>query len=145
VWGQIASRKGAEIMRMTLTDHEVSEKWKTRQGPQETLRSESVSDHLISQLFRVYFNNKMTLLIFLIQSKTLTPNPYAVEGVIRFLDDLYHHMMTGRIQAQHHHALEGLKSFCQALPDVSQEQRDQAKAFVRSLYHAMGMNLKADI
>lgn len=95
-------------------------------------------DCMISELFRAYFNDKMTFLIFLIQAKNFRANQRSLEGVFRFLDDLYHYRLTEKIQEEYHDALEWLKSFFRAVPDVSQEERDQAKGFICGLCHATG-------
>jgi hypothetical protein len=132
-------------MKLTAIDQQASANGK-RQGVSDRRSSSGLaSDGTISQLFRAYFNNKMTLLIFLIQAKTLKLNSQTVEEISRFLDDIFHHMLIGEAQRQYQEAFEFLKSFFRALPDVSQEQRDLAKEFIRDLYQAVGIDLKADI
>ena len=102
----------------------------------------AVNDRVISQLFQAYFNNKMTLLLFLIQAKTVKPSPHTLEGIAQFMDDLFHHMLTHEIQMEYQHAFEWLKSFFQILPEVTPQQRDQAKGFIRDIYQAMGFRFK---
>ena len=115
--------------------------WDRRSG----LRSESADDRRISELFQAYFNNKMTILIFLIQAKAYEPTPRLLEGIFRFLDDLYHHMMSEKAQEEYRDAIGWLKVFFRTVPEVSPEDREQAKGFVRGFYRAVGMQLKADI
>ena len=108
-------------------------------------RQSAVDDQIISRLFQGYFNNKMTLLLFLVQSRSLKPNPKLVESVLRFLNDLFHHMLAGGTQKQYRLIFKWLSLFFRKLPDVSLGQRDKAKGFIRVIYDAFGLCLKSDI
>jgi len=128
-------------MKTALLDHEVKGKERTEQAREK----ETVNDHVISQLFRAYFNNKMTLLIFLIQAKTMKPSPHLLEEISRFLEDLFHHMLDHETQGRYQHAFEWLNIFFRELPEVSQAQRSRAIGLIRDLYQVMGINLKTGI
>lgn len=104
-----------------------------------------MDERRISQLFKSYFNNKMTLLLFLIQAKSLKPNPKLVGTVCDFLDDLFHHMLEGRTQQRYRLIFEWLMRFFKRLPDVTVYQRDKAKDFIRAIYDAFGLHLKSGI
>lgn len=104
-----------------------------------------MDEHKISQLFTGYFNNKMTLLLFLIQAKKVKPNPVLVGTVHAFLDDIFRHMFEGSLQKRYRRIFKWLKLFFEKLPDVSVYQRDKAKDFVRAIYDAFGLHLKSDI
>jgi hypothetical protein len=132
-------------MKLTTIDHQAPADEKRQGSSDRRSSSGPVSDGTISQLFRAYFNNKMTLLIFLIQAKTLKLNSQTVEEITRFLDDIFHHMLTDEAQRQYQETFESLKSFFRVLPDVSQEQRDLAKELIRDIYQAVGIDLKANI
>jgi antitoxin component HigA of HigAB toxin-antitoxin module len=54
-------------------------------------------------------------------------------------------MMTEKAQEEYRDALEWLKTFFRSVPEVSLEDREQAKGFIRGFYRAVGMQLKADI
>ncbi len=99
----------------------------------------------VSQLFSRYFNNKMTLLLFLVQAKHVKPNPVLVETVHHFLEDLFRHMFEGRLQKRYRLVFKWLKRFFEKLPDVSVYQRDKARDFIRAIYDAFGLHLKDDI
>lgn len=101
--------------------------------------------HKISHLFQSYFNNKMTLLLFLIQARGVKPNPKLVETVGCFLDDLFRHMLDGALQKRYRLVFKWLKQFFKMLPDVSIDQRDKARDFIRSIYDVFGLHLKDDI
>lgn len=104
-----------------------------------------MDEHKISQLFTGYFNNKMTLLFFLIQAKKVKPNLRLAETIRCFLDDLFHHMLEGSLQKRYRLIFKWLKLFFEKLPDVSVYQRDMAKDFIRAIYDAFGLHLKNDI
>lgn len=107
---------------------------------------QSVADNqMISRLFQGYFNNKITLLLFLIQSRSLKPNPKLVESVSTFLNDLYRHMLTGEAQKKYRCVFKWLTLFFQKLPHVSLGQRDKAIGFIRLIYDAVGLHLKIEI
>jgi hypothetical protein len=113
--------------------------------PERQERSLVMDEHKISELFRSYFNNKMTLLLFLVQAKNVTPNPKLAETVRAFLDDLFRHMLEDRLQKRYRLIFKWLKRFFEMLPAVSVYQRDKAKDFIRAIYDAFGLHLKDDI
>ena len=53
----------------------------------------ALEEQCLGQLFKGFFNNKMSVLVFLIQAKQHKPEAGVVTGVCCFLDDLYHHML----------------------------------------------------
>ena len=108
-------------------------------------RSFVVDEHKISQLFTSYFNNKMTLLLFLIQAQKVKPNPVLIGTVRGFLDDVFRHMLEDRLQKRYRLVFKWLKRFFEKLPDVSVYQRDKARDFIRAIYDAFGLHLKSDI
>lgn len=108
-------------------------------------RDSAASDHKISHLFQSYFNNKMTLLLFLIQARGIKPNPKLIETIGYFLDDLYRHMLEGALQRRYRLVFKWLKKFFLKLPDVSIGQRDKAGDFIRAIYDVFGLHLKDDI
>lgn len=105
----------------------------------------SADAHKISHLFQSYFNNKMTLLLFLIQARGIKPNPKLVETIELFLDDLFRHMLEEALQQQYRLVFKWLKRFFLKLPDVSIDQRDKARDFIRAIYDVFGLHLKDDI
>ena len=123
--------------------NQTAEKRTAIHDPQERLLK--VGEDSINQLFKAYFNNKMTVLIFLIRAKQFKPDERLIETVCRFLDDLYRHMLAGGFQKRYRLTFLWLREFFQQLPDVSDNQRDRAMGFVRSLYDVFGIPLKENI
>ena len=108
-------------------------------------RNFSMDEHRISHLFKNYFNNKMTLLLFLVQMRGIKPNPKLAETAGGFLEDLFRHMLEGALRKRYRLVFKWLKRFFLKLPDVSVHQRDKARNFIRAIYDAFGLHLKDDI
>lgn len=108
----------------------------------ERLECHSVmGEQHLSMLFHGYFNNKMTLLVFLIQIKRHRLNEKSAQLACGFLDDMYRHMLPERLQKKYRLVFLWLKKFFLRLPDVTAEQRSKASRFIRSLYDVFGVNL----
>lgn len=105
----------------------------------------ALEEQLLGQLFKSFFNNKMTILIFLIQVKQHKPEAGGVNGVCCFLDDLYRHMLVDSNQKRYRRVFVWLKKFVQKLPNVKTSQRDRALDFVRVLYEVFGIHPKTEI
>ena len=105
--------------------------------------SHPVLEPSLGQLFQGYFNNKMTVLIFLIQVKQHKPEAGVINGVCCFLDDLYHHMLADSKQKRFRRVFIWLKRFVHKLPNVKSRQRGRAVDFVQALYKVFEINLKS--
>ena len=103
----------------------------------------ALEEQCLGQLFKGFFNNKMTVLIFLIQAKQHKPEARAVNGVCCFLDDLYHHMLVDAKQKRFRRVFLWLKRFVQKLPNVKVSQRSRALDFVQDLYDVFGIHPKS--
>jgi len=104
----------------------------------------AADEHRLGQLFKGYFNNKMTVLIFLIQAKRHRPEAEGVRGLCCFLDDLYRHMLEPAYQVRYRRRFLWLKRFIQKLPEVRPSQRVRAIFFVQTLYEILGIQLKKE-
>ena len=105
----------------------------------------ALEEQCLGQLFKGFFNNKMTVLVFLIQAKQHKPEARVLNGVCCFLDDLYRHMLADSKQKRYHRVFLWLKKFVQKLPNVKASQRSRALDFVRALYEVFGINPKSEI
>jgi hypothetical protein len=100
------------------------------------------------ELFKGWFNNKMTVLIFLIRH----PNPkfsrIKGENQIFFLQDLEHHFLRpGKSREAGRQAIRWLKAFCRAYPNgVTERRREKALQMIRRIYDSFGfpLNLKGE-
>lgn len=104
-----------------------------------------MEERRISGLFRNYFNNKMTLVIFLIQNERCQLDPKLAEAVRYFLNDIYHHMLEAEAQRRYRLVFVWLKKFLDQLPVVSTKRREKAMRLVRTLYEIVGIPLKLNI
>ncbi len=94
--------------------------------------------------FAAYFNNKMTLLLFLVQAQKVKPNPALVTTVQSFLDEMFCRLGE-RPRHRYRRMFQWLARFFRKLPDVTVYQRDRAKDFIRAVYDAFGLYLKNEI
>lgn len=105
-------------------------------------RAVGCDDLMLARLFRAYFNNKMTILIFLCYAVRHVPAAEHMNSVYGFLDDLYHHMLEGDVQKQYRRKFIWLKGFLRKLPNVRPSQRVKAIQLIKSLYDVFGIELK---
>lgn len=104
-----------------------------------------LDEHRICGLFKGYFNNKMTLLIFMIQSARFGSDPKLAQPACGFLNDLYHHMLEPGLQKKYHLVFLWLKKFILKLPHVTRGQQNKALGFIHTLYDIFGIPLKSNI
>ena len=97
----------------------------------------------LGRLFVGYFNNKMAVLVFLIQAQRHKPDAKAVSNLSHFLDDLFRHMLDGSKQGRYRRVFLWLKRFLLKLPDVRSDQRRRAGRFIQDLYDVFGVHLSS--
>lgn len=111
----------------------------------ESERADRISDGIrenlaLVRLFKAFFNNKMTVLIFLCRSGFYTPTEASLSGICYFLDDLYRHMLDGNVQRQYRRKFMWFKGFLRKLPYVRPSQRNTALRLIHSLYDCFGIS-----
>ncbi len=107
----------------------------------EDLVSDRTEENLaLVRLFKAFFNNKMTILIFLCRSDFYTPTAAGLNSVCHFLDDLYRHMLDGHAQRQYRRKFIWIKGFFRKLPSVRPSQRTTALRMISSLYDCFGID-----
>ena len=102
-------------------------------------------EQMFGKLFIGYFNNKMAVLVFLIQAQRHRPEARVVNGMCFFLDDLYNHILENSKQKQYRRIFFWLKQFLQKLPNVRTDQRESAVRFTRVLYDVLGLHLGSNL
>ena len=102
-------------------------------------------EQMLGKLFVGYFNNKMAVLVFLIQAQKHKPNADVVNSLRLFLDDLFHHMLDGYKQGHNRRVFLWLKRFLAKLPNVRLDQRRRAVRFVQDLYGVFGVHLNSNL
>ena len=99
----------------------------------------------LGRLFVGYFNNKMAVLVFLIQAQRHKPEKAVIHGLRYFLDDLFHHLLDSSKQARYRRVFLWLKRFLGKLPRVRLDQRRRAVRFVQELYDVFGLHLYSNL
>jgi len=102
-------------------------------------------EQMLGKLFVGYFNNKMAVLVFLIQAQKHKPDTDVVSSLRLFLDDLFHHMLDGCKQGHYRRVFLWLKRFLAKLPNVRLDQRRRAVRFVQELYGVFGVHLNSNL
>ena len=104
-----------------------------------------LDEHKICGLFHGYFNNKMTLLVFMIQSSRSRSDNKLAQSACGFLNDVFHHMLEPNLQRKYHLVFLWFRKFIMKLPNVTTSQRNKALGFIRLLYDVFGIQLKSNI
>ena len=112
-------------------------------GHQE--RPSAMDESSLGRLFKAYFNNKMTVLIFLCSAVHHKPEEKHVNSICCFLDDIYRHMLVAPLQRQYRRKFIWLRGFFQKLPCVRTSQRAKAINLIQSLCDVFGINLKKNL
>lgn len=105
----------------------------------------AIEEQMLGKLFTGYFNSKMAVLVFLIQTRRHKPDLEIVSGMCFFLDDLYHHILDDSKRERYRRLFLWFKHFLQKLPYVQDTQRGRAIYFVRFLYHVLGFRLGSNL
>ncbi|OGX10773.1 MAG: hypothetical protein A2351_08110 [Omnitrophica bacterium RIFOXYB12_FULL_50_7] len=98
----------------------------------------------LGRLFIGYFNNKMAVIVFLIQAQRHKPDAKVVSSLSLFLDDLFHHILDGSKQGRYRRVFLWLKRFLLKLPNVRSDQRRRAAHFIQDLYDVFGVHLNSN-
>lgn len=95
----------------------------------------------LEELFRAYFNNRMSILLMMIEHPEISRHVLSVERQRFFLSDLYHHFLPPRCDLKYRHAFEWLFRFLEAYPDVAPRRIYRAIGMVGWVYEAFGLEL----
>ncbi|OGW79680.1 MAG: hypothetical protein A2Z83_00405 [Omnitrophica bacterium GWA2_52_8] len=96
-------------------------------------------------LFKAYFNNKMTGILFLLQSPRPASDSTGNLKAILFIQDIYHHMLCGEAQRRYVRLFQWLHLFFLRYPEIKPMQRRKAVEYIGILYKLFGMELKINI
>lgn len=96
----------------------------------------------LEEFFRAYFNNKMWLLLMMIEHPEISRKALSIEHRKMFLEDLYHHFLPSKCLSKYRHAFEWLFRFLEAYPQkVTPRRIYQALQMVSLVYEALGLEL----
>lgn len=96
-----------------------------------------VSSSGCEKLFTGWLNNRMSILLMLIQHPKAREERVR-QRILNFLEDLRHHFLPSIIKDSESEAFDYLASYFQAYPAVSREQGAVAKVMVNRVYRALG-------
>jgi len=109
------------------------------------VRVEPLTNELARDVFKAYFNNKMTVILLLLQKRKVEPDSYGALKAVLFFDDLYHHMLPSAYQRDYAKAFLWLKLFFRRFPYVKTAQRRKALAYMKIVYQLFGMELRLNL
>lgn len=95
----------------------------------------------LEHLFWAYFNNKMTVLLMLIEHPVIARRALSPEKQKAFLFDLYHHFLPSDSDRKYHHAFRWLERFLNQYPEVHYREIAKAIQMVALIYEAFGRKL----
>jgi len=95
----------------------------------------------LTHLFRAYFNNRMMILLMMIEHPEISRQVLSIERVKFFLRDLYHHFLPSKCPSRYRRAFEWLFRFLEIYPTVTPRRIYQAIRMVGVVYEAFGFRL----
>lgn len=96
----------------------------------------------LENLFWAYFNNKMMILLMMIENPLLTKSILSVEKQKIFLHDLYHHFLPTKTGRKYHRAFKWLRLFLERYPDVPSRSAQRAVRMIAVIYEGFGLKLE---
>ena len=95
----------------------------------------------LEELFTAYFNNRMMVLLLLIEHPGISRDVLSVRRQRFFLEDLYHHFLPSGCPSRYRKAFEWLFRFLDIYPDVTPRRIYEAIRMVGLIYEAFGLEL----
>lgn len=92
----------------------------------------------LAELFQAWFNNRMMILLMMIEHPEISRDVLSVERQGFFLHDLYHHFLPPHCEAKYRRAFEWLFKFLDIFPSVTPRKIYQAIQKVRLIYEIFG-------
>ncbi len=119
------------------------ERWIPRNLPKPRFRA--LGKEETKDLFQAYFNNKMTIILLMLQKRNPTPDSLASLKAGVFLEDLYHHMLRSEYQQKYGRVFKWLRHFFRRFPYVKPVQKRKAIEYLGLVYQMFGFKLKLSI
>ena len=100
--------------------------------------TKKLSGKKLENLFWAYFNNKMTILLMMIEHPEIAKSALSCERQKLFLHDLWHHFLSSRAKMKYHHAFRWLERFFECYPDITFRHTYKAIKMIELIYEAFG-------
>lgn len=104
-------------------------------------RRKAITEKTAFELFQGYFNNKMAVILLLIQQDNPGIDSMMTLRISNFLDDIYHHMLLPDFHRKYRRIFQWLKVFFNRFPFVTPLQRKKAVQYIRAVYALFGLEL----
>ena len=95
----------------------------------------------LEELFLAYFNNRMTVLLMMIEHPEISRDVLSIQRQRFFLDDLYHHFLPSKCPTKYRRAFEWLFGFLKVFPNIPPRRIYAAIRMVSLVYEAFGLEL----
>ena len=106
------------------------------------ITAQPLCDQSARDIFKAYFNNKMTVILLLLQKRRVEPDSYSAMRAVIFFDDLYHHMLSREYQKDYRRVFQWLRLFFKRFPYVKPVQKSKAAEYLKIVYQLFGMELR---
>lgn len=113
---------------------------KSKEEQQAGRRGELAGGKL-NELFRAYFNNRMMVLLMMIEHPGISRRVHSIERQKFFLEDLYHHFLPPHCENKYRRAFEWLFRFLELYPRLGPERLYRGIQMVGLIYEAFGLEL----
>lgn len=111
----------------------------------ETAKQAVEKRERLENLFKAYFNNKMMILLMIIENPSFAKCQYAIEKQKYFLDDIYRHFFDGALCRHYHWAFRWLFAFLDIYPNWSPDKRVRAVEMISHIYTSLGFDFKYSV
>lgn len=95
----------------------------------------------LEEIFTAYFNNRMMVLLMLVEHPGISRDVLSVERQRFFLKDLYHHFLPSGCPSKYRKAFEWMFRFLDIYPDITPRRIYQAIQMIELIYEAFGLEL----
>jgi hypothetical protein len=95
----------------------------------------------LEELFKAYFNNRMMILLMVIEHPEISREVLSIERQRFFLNDLYHHFLPPNCASKYRRAIDWLFRFLNIYPNVKPSRIYRAIQMVTLVYEAFGLKL----
>lgn len=105
----------------------------------------ALDEETACNIFKAYFNNKMTVILFLLQKKRHEQELLTTLRAEIFFDDLFHHMLKSEYQKKYQRVFQWLKLFFRRFPFVKPVQKRKAIEYISLAYRLVGIQFNLNI
>lgn len=113
----------------------------TKKGQEKGIKDRLLAGGKLKELFLAYFNNRMMILLMMIEHPETSRKAISIERAKFFLEDLYHHFLPPKCESKYRRAFEWLFRFLEIFPQVTPERIYRAIQMVGLIYEAFGLEL----